>query len=443
MIDPEVQQVIDSLESRLGTALYRIRELEDSFDAHHGLDNGSDEVDWNTPHRNLSVDTIESGGAVIRQDRFGMQLKSDSSTDTVALFIVPELLANPDDDATLFAYVAGTTFPSTEQAQLNVGARHNDTSSYVADASFSVDNDGSVASLSAYFGLGDLDVAYLRVHRSAAGSNYVEVHPLLNLNPQAANPTVLADGDLWYHSTDDKVRARINGVTTNLATEAFASAEVTTHTGDTSDAHDASSISVLDAGGYFTGTDVEAALQELGAAAGGGSMPMPPIVSADSWHGLGTQIAAAGLAAPVSAVVNAADRAIYIPMLVTEDITVTKLWCYNGATVSGNVNMALYTSAFAQVANSEIGSTAQAGTNAIQEFDITNVALAAGLYYVALVINNGTGTFFRYLSTAAHNKAWGMLQEAAVFDLPATATPVVPTQTGIPICGIATRTQVA
>lgn len=35
------------------------------------------------------------------------------------------------------------------------------------------------------------------------------------------------------------------------------------HIADTSDAHDASAVSVLDTGGYFTGTDVEAALAEL------------------------------------------------------------------------------------------------------------------------------------------------------------------------------------
>lgn len=42
------------------------------------------------------------------------------------------------------------------------------------------------------------------------------------------------------------------------------------HLADTSDAHDGSAISIADAGNYFTGTDVEAALQELGAAGAGG-----------------------------------------------------------------------------------------------------------------------------------------------------------------------------
>lgn len=42
--------------------------------------------------------------------------------------------------------------------------------------------------------------------------------------------------------------------------------DISAHTGDTTDAHDASAISIVDSGTYFTGTDVEAALQELGAA---------------------------------------------------------------------------------------------------------------------------------------------------------------------------------
>lgn len=46
---------------------------------------------------------------------------------------------------------------------------------------------------------------------------------------------------------------------TNIATQA----ELDAHTGDTSDAHDASAISVADSGGLFTATDVEAALAEL------------------------------------------------------------------------------------------------------------------------------------------------------------------------------------
>lgn len=53
------------------------------------------------------------------------------------------------------------------------------------------------------------------------------------------------------------------------------------HLADTADAHDASAISVVDAGGYFTGTDVETVTQELGASVGsipyvGASPPSDP-----------------------------------------------------------------------------------------------------------------------------------------------------------------------
>lgn len=44
------------------------------------------------------------------------------------------------------------------------------------------------------------------------------------------------------------------------------SQDLTDHLNDTTDAHDASAISIVDSGGYFTGTQVEAALQEIGLA---------------------------------------------------------------------------------------------------------------------------------------------------------------------------------
>lgn len=46
--------------------------------------------------------------------------------------------------------------------------------------------------------------------------------------------------------------------------------DLNAHLTDATDAHDASAISIVDAGGYFIGVDVEAALQELGAGGGGG-----------------------------------------------------------------------------------------------------------------------------------------------------------------------------
>ena len=49
------------------------------------------------------------------------------------------------------------------------------------------------------------------------------------------------------------------------------SAELAAHLADTTDAHDASASSVADVGGFYTGTDVEAVLQEIGPQIGGGT----------------------------------------------------------------------------------------------------------------------------------------------------------------------------
>ena len=69
--------------------------------------------------------------------------------------------------------------------------------------------------------------------------------------------------ELWTDDADTK--ADIDSRLDTLEADTTAS----DHISDTTDAHDASAVSIADAGAYFTGTDVEAALQELGAAGPG------------------------------------------------------------------------------------------------------------------------------------------------------------------------------
>lgn len=54
--------------------------------------------------------------------------------------------------------------------------------------------------------------------------------------------------------------------------------DLSAHLADTTDAHDASAVSIVDAGSYFTGTDVEAALQELGAGGSFGNAVGPILI---------------------------------------------------------------------------------------------------------------------------------------------------------------------
>lgn len=83
------------------------------------------------------------------------------------------------------------------------------------------------------------------------------------LADDAVTEAKLADDSV----TTDKI---LNGTitTADLGFDVATQVELDAHINDTSDAHDASAVSVVDAGAYFTGTDVETVLQELGDAVG-------------------------------------------------------------------------------------------------------------------------------------------------------------------------------
>lgn len=82
----------------------------------------------------------------------------------------------------------------------------------------------------------------------------------LGSTPAVAN---YADGTLVFAGDVLYVRAAGAWEALSLASD------LTAHLNDTAAAHAASAVSIADAGGYFTGTEVEAALQELGALPGG------------------------------------------------------------------------------------------------------------------------------------------------------------------------------
>lgn len=73
----------------------------------------------------------------------------------------------------------------------------------------------------------------------------------------------------------------------SFAVDMATQAELDAHISDATDAHDASAISIVDTGGYYAGSDVEAALQEIGAGGiGGGGAGATTQDIAQTGHGL-------------------------------------------------------------------------------------------------------------------------------------------------------------
>ena len=88
------------------------------------------------------------------------------------------------------------------------------------------------------------------------------------------------------------------------------------------------------------------------------------------------------------------NKAFYVPVLVDRIVTVKKMAVIDGATLNGNVDVGIYDEAKNRLVS--IGSgTAQAGTSAVQTFDITDTTLNPGLYYLAMSTNSNTATYFR------------------------------------------------
>jgi len=174
-------------------------------------------------------------------------------------------------------------------------------------------------------------------------------------------------------------------------------------------------------------------------------LKMLPVLYSGSGEAIGSELAAYNATAPASAAWPAANRVIGIPFTLTEPVTVTKLAAYNGATASGNTDLGIFDANFVKLVS--IGDTAQAGTNALQEFNITDTLLCPGRYYFAMKNSSATSTFFRW-STPPVNalKLMGVWQNTgAAGSLAASYTPAVPASAYVPLVGmcIAPRTLLA
>jgi hypothetical protein len=118
--------------------------------------------------------------------------------------------------------------------------------------------------------------------------------------------------------------------------------------------------------------------------------------------------------------------------------TYTGMLWLNGSVVSGNIDAGLYDLTGTRLAS--VGSTPQSGTAQVQRANFaTPVTLAAGRYYVAVSLDNTTGTLYKCsagnLSVRAHGGR--LAQPGSNFPLPATFNPtwIPTTQTYTPWVG--------
>lgn len=129
------------------------------------------------------------------------------------------------------------------------------------------------------------------------------------------------------------------------------------------------------------------------------------------------------------------SRAFYIPFRLPFPFVITQAFWENGAAVSGNVDIGIYDAAGTRLRSS--GSIAQVNVSVIQSVDLTDLTIDGGVFYLALAVDNTTGTMLR--SGAANMPATGMASQNAAFPLPATATFAAMANAYLPLCGVTGR----
>ena len=144
-----------------------------------------------------------------------------------------------------------------------------------------------------------------------------------------------------------------------------------------------------------------------------------------------------GIESIVSAAWPAANRAIFVPFAIPMPMNVTKLWVCNGTSAAGNIDIGIYDHTGCRLTST--GSTAQAGTSALQVISITAVLLSPGQFYLALAGDSTSPTTNRSAPTAEALREMGVFMQETAFALPATATPAAMTSAYLPFFGLGTK----
>jgi hypothetical protein len=167
--------------------------------------------------------------------------------------------------------------------------------------------------------------------------------------------------------------------------------------------------------------------------------PITPLVSTFS-HGPFAAYTSA-TAAPSSVAYESAARAIYTPITLSSGCVIRRVWWANGATTTGGatIEVGVYAdSGYGPGAKLVSGSATQGTANEVQFVDVTDTAIGAGLYWLALVSDITTNTTLFRVSIASSWDAANRMQEASASPLPSTATPVESSAANAWLYGFAT-----
>lgn len=140
---------------------------------------------------------------------------------------------------------------------------------------------------------------------------------------------------------------------------------------------------------------------------------------------------------PTSNAYTLANYGIFIPFRVMAPTRIGKMFCFNGATASGNIDLGIYSEDGVCLASTG-GGTFQSGLNKFQIVLMnTPVRVSPGqFYYMALSIDNVTSTVFSFTGySAILLSIIGLAGKTSAFPLPATVALTSYSRVFLPVFG--------
>lgn len=132
-----------------------------------------------------------------------------------------------------------------------------------------------------------------------------------------------------------------------------------------------------------------------------------------------------------------ANLLCFVPLILVEPLLVAEFFWHNGATVSGETDVGVY-SFDGQTRLGRSGPVANSGTSQIQVAPVTDFLLPANRrLWLALGCDNATQTFNRANLAASGLDFIGVTQQGSGWSsgLPSTITPATPTVASVPMFG--------
>ena len=144
----------------------------------------------------------------------------------------------------------------------------------------------------------------------------------------------------------------------------------------------------------------------------------PSYISSFGSNGIGNILRATSISAPASTAWATANLGVFTPFYVLGLFRFTTFTWRNGATISGNVEVGVYSSDGRKIRSTGVVPQA-AGANAHQSVTVPSTALGVGMFYFGTVFSSNTATIFGQSTANAGLAAMmGVFNQASALPLP-------------------------